>query len=478
VIRLHPEVPVLTQPIAHPRAELTRHSLGDARLDCRLGQIADALEAKPTMSFPKVFGSDAATEAFYRFMANAKVSWGPLLDSHVESTHQRCVEAGAILAIHDTTLCQFGGDQVREGAFRTAKSKSGFLAHTALAVSADGSRRPLGLLGMIPVVRLDEEAAEKSPGTTYANESARWLDLVAIVDDEVPTPVEVIHVMDSEGDAYDLLEHTAGVGADFVVRLCHDRRVATPDGTGRLGDALDRGVTRLNRTVRLTARKAEKGVKAGSRHAARDERTCRLEARVLEARVLRPAGSEAPETELSLNVVHVVEVDPPEGQHAVSWVLATTLPIETAEQVARIVDAYRARWLIEEWFKALKTGCAYESRQLESLDALLVAFALLAPIATRLLVLRWLARDDPQRPADDVLSADEIACLRIIERRHRRTLPEKPTVHDAMLAIAKIGGFLTRNKVPGWQVLGRGFEEFLSMFSMYQMMRGDVEAEM
>ena len=53
---------------------------------------------------------------------------------------------------------------MRAGAFRTAKGKSGFLGHTCLAVSADGARQPLGILGMIPVVRLDEEAAEASPG--------------------------------------------------------------------------------------------------------------------------------------------------------------------------------------------------------------------------------------------------------------------------------------------------------------------------
>jgi IS4 transposase len=39
----------------------------------------------------------------------------------------------------------------------------------------------------------------------------------------------------------------------------------------------------------------------------------------------------------------------------------TTEAVETAEQVAAVVDAYRARWLIEEFFKALKTGCGFEA---------------------------------------------------------------------------------------------------------------------
>jgi hypothetical protein len=41
----------------------------------------------------------------------------------------------------------------------------------------------------------------------------------------------------------------------------------------------------------------------------------------------------------------------------------TTEPIDTPEQILAVVDGYRHRWKIEELFKALKTGCAYEKRQ-------------------------------------------------------------------------------------------------------------------
>jgi hypothetical protein len=170
-----------------------------------------------------------------------------------------------------------------------------------------------------------------------------------------------------------------------------------------------------------------------------------------------------------VNLVHVDEVDPPEGEVPVAWVLATTLPVDTPEQVSAVVDAYRARWLIEEWFKALKTGCAYEDRQLESLDTLLKAFALLAPVATRLLALRWLAHSAPDQPATAVLSPPELGFLRVLEGMRKRKLPPEPTVYDVMLAIAKLGGFLTSNKVPGWQVLGRGVEEFVLMYEGYRM---------
>ena len=92
--------------------------------------------------------------------------------------------------------------------------------------------------------------------------------------------------------------------------------------------------------------------------------------------------------------------------------LLTTEPIDTVEQIVRIVDWYRTRWLIEEFFKALKTGCAYEKRQLESLPTLLVALALLAPIAWRLLLLRHLSREPPATAATVALTPRQLQVLR------------------------------------------------------------------
>lgn len=459
---------LLTAPIDAP-SDLSRLQLGDARLNRRARSIAGALQAKPSESFPKALADDAAVEGFYRFMVNDRVEGEAVLGAHVSATHDRAVQAGRILALHDSSLFQFGGDQLRAGAFRTAKGKSGFLGHTCLAVSADGARQPLGLLGMIPVVRLSDEAAAASPGTVYDCESDRWIDLVGDVDEGVPEAVDIIHVMDSEGDAYDLLEYMVQLEADFVVRLCQDRRVVSVEDRKKLSAVLPLATTRLTRNVPLSARK---GTKTTGRHASRDKRTATLEVRVLDVELVRPAKSDAQLASLPVHIVHVTEPNPPDGLAPVSWQLATTLPVASADDVAAVVDAYRARWLIEEWFKALKTGCAYQQRQLESLDALLIAFGLLAPVATRLLALRWWGRNEPDRPATDVLDDDELACLRILEKQKRRRLPRRPTVGDALLAIARLGGFLRRNKTPGWQVIGRGFEDLSKMVELFRAMRG------
>ena len=53
--------------------------------------------------------------------------------------------------------------------------------------------------------------------------------------------------------------------------------------------------------------------------------------------------------------------------------------------------------------------------------------------------------------------------------------PKKPTAGDVLLAIARLGGFLKSNKVAGWQVLGRGFEDFSKMLQVYELMMSEDE---
>lgn len=96
--------------------------------------------------------------------------------------------------------------------------------------------------------------------------------------------------------------------------------------------------------------------------------------------------------------------------------------------------AIAARWTIEEYFKALKTGCQFERRQLESAHSLLNALAILAPVASRLLLLRHLARADPTAPASTALTAKQLEVLRAVSKR---PLSPRPNARDAMRCDAR-----------------------------------------
>ena len=90
------------------------------------------------------------------------------------------------------------------------------------------------------------------------------------------------------------------------------------------------------------------------------------------------------------------------------------------------------RCLIEEFFKYLKTGCAYEKRRLESLDTLLIALALLAPIAWQLLVFRHLTREVPTAPTTVALTP-----TRAPARHVRRPDPPREAVDSRRAAGAR-----------------------------------------
>ena len=109
--------------------------------------------------------------------------------------------------------------------------------------------------------------------------------------------------------------------------------------------------------------------------------------------------------------------------------------------------------------RALKTGCKLEKRQLESYQALSNALAIFVPIAWKILL----------APAS---SFNCSRCAECAGQRHvdhhsttapRHTARPRPTTAQATYAVAKLGGHLKRNGLPGWQTLGRGFERLFWM---------------
>jgi len=434
--------------------EMGRAELGDKRLSKRLAAVVDALAAHPGESLPKALVTSAALEATYRFMSNEEVTPDGILASHTEATCERAQEAGTVLAIHDTTECQFEGS-AREGLGRLSSGRQGFFAHVAFGVDAVGGR-PLGILGLSTLVRSEEPPGRKRRAT-YAHkrrvvkESDRWGDLVSHVEAVVNQRAKV---MDREGDQYLVFAQIVDRKSHCVIRAMHPER-RLQDGRS-LEQAADGAPLRLVREVALSARRPKAGI-AGQ--PARNARTVQLLASATTVVVKRSWAIPAVELPtLTLNVVRVWEPEPPDDEQPVEWLLLTTLPIASAEEVAFIVDTYRRRWLIEELFKALKTGCQYEKLQLESKDALANALATLLPVAWRILLLRHLAHVAGGSPATDALTEMQLDVLRAASPS---PMPSRPTVRDALLAVARLGGHIKNNGEPGWLVLYRGFRDLL-----------------
>jgi len=427
--------------------------LGDTRVENRARVLARGLAERPGDSFPEAFPHESDLEAAYRLLNNDRVTLQKLVEPHVAATIRRARPQRTIVAAHDTTSFRYEGEG-REGLGRLLQKGRGFYGHMAIAVTHDDVRDPLGLLGIRTIVRSErrtDKAFDRNAKVRRSDrESLRWAQLVEEVGERCRDVVDVIHVMDREADSFELFERLARGSHRFVIRLAHDRNL---EGDGKLQAVLDGASTVVVREVKLSSRVGHSAPSTRKIHPPREERIGRLAISAMQVtlRHRHKAGEN-----LKINIVRVVELEPPPDCEPVEWRLATTEPIDTAEHVTAIVDAYRARWRIEEFFKALKTGCAIEKRQLQRIDALLNALGLFIPIAWSLLRMRVLARQD--QPASKVLTKTQTKVLRASSKK---PLPSHLSVRSAMFAVAALGGHLKHNGDPGWIVLGRGYERLL-----------------
>jgi hypothetical protein len=444
--------------------EFATVDLGDQRLDRRAAHCITALASRPAAGFPKVL-TVAELEGYYRFVNNGKVTFEALLNAHVDASKARMRAAERIVVAEDSTDFRFSDEVPREGLGPMDNGGQGFYAHFALAIA--GPQHPLGVVGVETWVRTAKTAESKqTQAQRYGaadKESLRWPRMVEEVERVLAGGPVIVHVMDREADDYDLLAHMVGNGRHFVIRSSTDRRLCGEPGDDKLKAFVRSLEVVCGREAKLSNRpKKGRPAKERKKFPARKQRLAQLTFSSEHVRIRRPdrANKGLPE-QVELNVVYVNEPHPPEGCEPVEWILFTGEPVDTEEQVLQVVDDYRQRWLIEEYFKALKSGCAFEQRQHETRTALLNALAIFIPIAWSLLSLRTLARSAQHAddPASQVLTP---AQLQILRAKSERKLPDNLTIREAMLGIARFfGGHLKSNGEPGWQVLGRGYQELL-----------------
>ena len=427
--------------------------------------MARALIERPGASLPMALGGEAQREGGYRFLSNRRVNLEGLLEPHVDATVERGRAAGKVLLVSDTTEFRFSTD--REGlGYLSSDEQSGFLGHFTLAISADGKRTPLGVVQIETLVRSER----KGPRDHYARkkdpnrESLRWVR-GALSAGEKFAGIQAVHVMDREADIYELMSALVKAGQQFIIRSAQNRSL----DAGKLFETLDWAPMHFRREVKLSSRKSNRPPESKRSHPIRNGRPADLAVATASVSLKKPTSAvddDLPDV-LQVNVVRVWEPNPPPGEDAIEWRLFTNEPLSEQSQIEAIIDHYRARWVIEEYFKALKTGCNYERSQLESFEPIRNLLGLYAPIAWQLLLVRSAARDEPDRPGTDVLSPSQLTVLDLIARK---PLPPTPTVGDVMSAIALLGAHSKGNGPPGWQVLGRGFEELLRAEDLHNRM--------
>lgn len=448
--------------------------LGDLRRTRRLTKIGELLDNDPSASFPDAMRSGARLEGFYRFINNEAFGLEELLEPHRESSIERAQHEGCVLAIHDSTQFCFSTERDGFGATTHGSVANGFLAHMSLLV-AERDGKPLGVVNVETWTRTgtkERSRRKKVSGSTKreASEFLRWQRGVLAVESHAKNRFDVVHVADAESDAFDLMATMIGSDAAFVIRCANPKRIVIAGGMEcSVAEVLKSVRPTYRRQVELTERRYTRSQNRirGTRHPQRAARTAKLAIGAAEVVIPRSKHSSGATQSISLACVHIWEPNPDAGQPPVEWTLLTNLPATTREELARIVDIYRRRWLIEEYFKALKTGCAIEKRQVGSYEALVKVLGLFIPIANRLLFLRHLQSRDPEAKATEAFS--EIDLHIMVRSRSNRGLPPPKTVEQALMHLARLGGHLRHNGRPGWQTLGRGYERLITLREGWEM---------
>lgn len=397
---------------------------------------------------------------FTRFLRNRAVTVEALSAAAASRTAAR-VAGRDVLAIQDTSEIILGGRKVRAQGFGPVGKGGklgGVLLHPVLAVDA----RTGELLGLVSVSvwnRNKGKAGWRADRARRDKESQRWENGTRRAGEVLAQAARVTGVADRESDMYADFAHKPD-NVDLLVRANHNRRI---EGDKLLFDHADE----LPEATRLLV-----DIPAAPGRAARK---ATLALRFGGVRILRPeSGMPAAEIKalpksIGLHLVDIREIDAPKGVEPIHWRLLTTHQVDEIGQARLMVDLYRRRWIIEEFFRTLKSaGFQLEEAEIGDPRAMMNLVALAAVAAVTVTQLTR-ARDNPSgQSLQDAFDADDQSVIEAVcadyegsNPTQRQTNPHpKGTMAYATWVIARLGGWTGYYGKPGPRVLNRGLQEF------------------
>ena len=418
-----------------------------------------ALVARPCPCVRRLAGTRAREIQFTRFLRNHSVTAAEMACHAAEHTAARAAGRDVVV-IQDTSELALGGRRAKAngyGPVGKGGALRGLLLHAVLAVDA-GTGGVLGLVDAKVWNRKGSKAKPRRGRKTPQKESQRWLDGTSRAGEVLAAANSITGVSDRESDIY---EHFARRPSNvhLIVRACQNRQIETDreDPISLLFPHVD-GLPEQGRLkVKIPA--------APGRKARVAELAVRF-SRVVLCKPLHGAAPDLPAT-IALTMVDVRETSKPEDGKPVHWRLLTTHEVTSLGEARRIIDLYRMRWIIEEFFHTLKTaGFDIEAADIGD-PQVMIKFVTAATVAAITVMQLVKARDGTtgQSLTDAFDPADQPILEAVSAQLEGKTAKQKNPHSRGSLAfaawvIARLGGWTGYYGKPGPQVMRRGLDDF------------------
>lgn len=444
----------LAQRARWARDQFGTADLGDARRTQRLVKLAVQMAGNSSGTIPQQTGTVADMKAAYRLFASDDVTHEAICWPHCQQTRERASRLPTVFQVQDTAELNFTSHVHCEGLgpIGSGGHLQGLHQQNVLAVDPQ-ARRPLGLMyqrhhrrrSRPESHRGDRAVARQVP--LEERESYWWIEAIRAIGSP-PPGVRWVHVGDRGEDIFGVYDEARRWGTDWLIRIGRDRRVTTPAGA----DSLFAYARRLPSTARRTLKVRRKP----------NRNPEQVQLRVAAGPVtLLPSRCEpgyrgcAP---IACQVVRVWEAHPPADAAPLEWLLCTSLHCAEPSEQLFVAEGYSLRWLIEEFHKCEKTGCNVEMRRLTNVDRLEPLIGLLSVLSVWLLELKYVARDEPARPAHTLF--DPIA-VRVMAKYLKRPA-DQLSVAQYWAGIGRLGGHPGRKRDGpiGWLRAWRGWQSF------------------
>ncbi|MBC7913367.1 MAG: IS4 family transposase [Pyrinomonadaceae bacterium] len=426
--------------------EIENLNLGDKRRDTRIVKIINQLVSKPGSSIVENGESWSDVKMTYRFYNKDTVKESAIADCIFKATLERCKGSEVVLSIQDTTSINFASSAEGLGYLDHGQGE-GLMVHNNLVVDQRGC--PLGLIDQKIWARDKAEmgkAETRGQRSIEQKESYRWIESMqqseALLKDCCK---KIVHIADREADIYELISAPRAPQSELLIRATHNRKTLLDNN---MWDEIEQEPIIARFEVEIGNCKSQ---------------TTRIATMIVKAGMVlvSPPPKKKHLPAMLLNGIIVREENNANKEEPIEWRLITTMAVNSTEDVLQIVKWYSFRWRIERLHFILKSGCRLEDLQLRNVKALRKATLIYSLCAFKLMQLLYLARQQPDEPCTSYLEDKEWKTLMKITTKLPYTIAKPPTLQQAVVMLARLGGFLARKNdgPPGIKNLWRGMQK-------------------